>query len=121
MSALKEKIAGIVGKIHNISGVQNCALISRDGVLLGNKTVSDSNEAWFAAMCATILASAESIAVIVKNEAPRHIIIQASNGSTIIMGSGEKLLIAVHIDNSTDLDKTYETLYVIAEEIAGSF
>jgi predicted regulator of Ras-like GTPase activity (Roadblock/LC7/MglB family) len=121
MSALKEKITGIVEKIHNISGVQSCALISRDGVLLGNDTVSDSNEAWFAAMCATILASAESIAVIVKSESPRHIIIQTPNGSTIIMGSGEKLLVAVHMDSSADPNKTYEALYAIAEEIAGSF
>jgi len=121
MSVLKEKIAGIVEKIHNISGVKSCALISRDGVLLGNKTVSDSNEAWFAAMCATILASAESIAVIVKNEAPCHITIQAPSGSTIIVGTGEKLLVAVHMDSSVELDKTYEALYVIAEEIAGSF
>jgi len=117
---LKEKIAGIVEKIENISGVLNCALISRDGVLLG-KSVSDSNEAWFAAMCATILASAESIAVIVKSEAPHHITIQSPSGRTVIMGAGEKLLIAVYMNSSVELDKTYETLSIVAEEIAGSF
>jgi len=121
MSALKEKIAGIVEKIDSISGVQSCALISRDGVLLGNDTVSDSNDAWFAAMCATILASAESIAVIIKTEAPSHILIHAPSGNTVIMGSGEKILLAVHMDSSVDPSNSYQALYAIAEEIAGSF
>ena len=63
---LKEKIAGIIENIRLIDGVKLCALISRDGIMLGRYSAGDFNEAWFAAMCATLLASAESAAVIVK-------------------------------------------------------
>jgi len=100
MSALKEKINGIVTRIANIEGIQTSALISRDGVLLGKKSVSDFNEAWFAAMCATILASAESVAVIMKTESPRHVTIQTSGGDIILIRSGDKLFIAVYVDSS---------------------
>ena len=121
MSVLKEKINGIVDKIGSIPGVQSCALISRDGVLLGKKASYEFNEAWFSAMCATILASAESVAVIMKAEAPRHITIQTPDGSIVIIGSGDKLFIAAYVDKNIESDETYETFCEVAEEIAGSF
>lgn len=121
MSALKEKIDGMVNRIARIGGIRTCALISRDGVLLGKKTISDFNEAWFAAMCATILASAESVAVIMKAEAPSHVTIQTSDGNIILIRSGEKLFIAVHVDSSAENEETYNALYTVAEEITGNF
>ena len=121
MSVLKEKITGIVEEIHKTPGVQTCALISRDGICLGKQTVTNFNDAWFAAMCATILTSAESVAVILKTEAPRHITVQTSCGNIIIIGSGDKLLIAIYVDNSANLADTYEVLYAMAEEIMRSF
>ncbi|MDR2854652.1 MAG: roadblock/LC7 domain-containing protein [Methanomicrobiales archaeon] len=121
MSVLKEKIDGVIDQIANVLGTQTCALISRDGVLLGKKTVSDFNEAWFAAMCATILASAESVAGIMKAEAPDHVTIQTSDGSIILIRAGEKLLIAAYVDKSAKNEETYEALYAIAEEITENF
>lgn len=121
MSALKEKINGLVNQIASIEGIETCALISRDGVLLGKKTVSNFNETWFAAMCATILASAESVAVIMKTELPSHVTIQTPDGSIIIIRSGDKLFIAAYVSNSAENEELYGALYAVAEEITGSF
>jgi len=57
---LKEKVNMYIGKIRAIEGVRGCALISRDGIMLGQSMDGDFNEPWLAAMCATLFASAES-------------------------------------------------------------
>jgi hypothetical protein len=98
---LKEKIAGIIENIRLIDGVKLCALISRDGIMLGRYSAGDFNEAWFAAMCATLLASADGI--------------------LIIMGAGEKILLAALVDPSWDLIQMTGMLREVAEDVGGAF
>lgn len=118
---LKEKIAGIIEDITKVSGVRLCALVSRDGIMLGKHAAGDFNEAWFAAMCATLLASAESAAVIIKVQSPEMVTIQTSDGILIIMGAGDKILLTALIDPSTDMESVTASLQDIAEEVGGSF
>jgi len=118
---LKEKIAGIIENIRVIEGVKLCALVSRDGIMLGRYAVGDFNEAWFAAMCATLLASAESAAVIVKIQSPEMVTIHSADGVLIIMGAGEKILLAALIDPAQDLKHMTDLLREIAEDVGGTF
>ena len=113
---LKEKIAGIIENIRGMEGVKLCALVSRDGIMLGRYAVGDFNEAWFAAMCATLLASAESAAVIVKIQSPEMVTIHSADGVLIIMGAGEKI-----IDPAQDLKHMTDLLREIAEDVGGTF
>ena len=50
---LKEKIKGYIERIKGIEGILDCALISRDGIMLGKSLEGEFNEPWLAAMCAT--------------------------------------------------------------------
>ncbi|NLV25793.1 MAG: roadblock/LC7 domain-containing protein [Methanomicrobiales archaeon] len=118
---LKEKIAGIIENIRTIEGVKLCALVSRDGIMLGRYATGDFNEAWFAAMCATLLASAESAAVIVKIQSPEMVTIHSADGILLIMGAGEKILLAALIDPSKDLKYMTDMLREIAEDVGGTF
>lgn len=118
---LKEKISVIIDDVKTIDGVKLCALVSRDGIMLGKHAASDFNEAWFAAMCATLLASAESVAVIVKVQSPDMVTIHSPDGVLMIMGAGEKILIAALIDPSKDLGAVTNSLRSISEIIGGSF
>jgi uncharacterized protein len=118
---LKDKIAGIIENIRLIEGVRLCALVSRDGIMLGRYTSGDFNEAWFAAMCATLLASAESAAVIVKVQSPDMVTIQSPDGILVLMGAGEKILLAALVDPSEDLKSMTGMLHAIAEEVGGTF
>lgn len=118
---LKEKIAGIIESIRVIEGVKLCALVSRDGIMLGRYATGDFNEAWFAAMCATLLASAESAAVIVKIQSPEMVTIQSADGILMIMGAGEKILLATLIDPLQDVTRMTDMLREIAEDVGGTF
>lgn len=118
---LKEKIAGIIDDITKVEGVRLCALVSRDGIMLGKQASGDFNEAWFAAMCATLLASAESAAVIIKIQSPDMVTIQSTDGILIIMGAGDKILLTTLVDPASDLAHVTMTLREIAEEVGGSF
>ncbi len=118
---LKEKIAGIIADITKVGGVRLCALVSRDGIMLGKQASGEFNEAWFAAMCATLLASAESAAVIIKVQSPEMVTIQSPDGILIIMGAGDKILLTALIDSAADLAGVTATLREIAEDVGGSF
>jgi uncharacterized protein len=118
---LKEKIAGIIETIKGIDGVISCTLVSRDGILLGKYAVSEFNEAWFAAMSATLLASAESAAVIIKIQSPDVVMIKSSDGTLVIIGAGEKLLITALIDPQSDIIQVTQELIQLAEDVGGYF
>jgi uncharacterized protein len=118
---LKDKIAGIIDNIKQIEGVRLCALVSRDGIMLGRYATGDFNEAWFAAMCATLLASAESAAVIVKVQSPEMVTIHSPDGVLVLMGAGEKILLSALVDPAEDLKIMTGVLRTVAEEVGGTF
>ncbi|MBN1165724.1 MAG: roadblock/LC7 domain-containing protein [Methanospirillaceae archaeon] len=118
---LKEKIATIIGMIKGIDGVTACTLVSRDGVLLGKYADTEFNEAWFAAMSATLLASAESASVIIKIQSPDVVMIRSSDGTLVILGAGEKLLITALVTSQSDIMQVIEELMQLAEEVGGYF
>jgi predicted regulator of Ras-like GTPase activity (Roadblock/LC7/MglB family) len=72
-------------------------------------------------MCATLLASAESAAVIIKIQSPEMVTIQSLDGTLIIIGAGDKILLTTLIDPTVDMVQVTETLREIAEEVGGSF
>ncbi len=118
---LKEKISDFIETIKAVDGIKFCALVSRDGIMLGKYAEGDFNEAWFAAMCATISASAESVSVIIKVQSPEIITLQSQDGVLLIMGAGDKILIAALIDSEKDILQMTSIMKNIADEVGGSF
>jgi predicted regulator of Ras-like GTPase activity (Roadblock/LC7/MglB family) len=118
---LKEKIQDFIEKIKAIEGVSECALVSRDGIMLGNSMSSEFNEPWFAAMSATLFASAESASGIIKVAAPDRVTLTSKEGSVAVIGAGEKLLLVAVLTGKPESSPAMAALEAIAREIGGSF
>jgi predicted regulator of Ras-like GTPase activity (Roadblock/LC7/MglB family) len=118
---LKEKIQGFIEKISAVEGVSACALISRDGIMLGKSMQTEFNEPWFAAMNATLFASAESASTIIKAASPDMVTISSTDNTIVVMGAGEKLLIVAVTGRKTEPSPLVTALDAVAKEIGGSF
>jgi predicted regulator of Ras-like GTPase activity (Roadblock/LC7/MglB family) len=115
---LREKITGFIDELRTIDGITACALVSRDGIMIGKHFDTDLNEPWFAAMSATLLASAESAASIIRMKSPDSVTIHAEDAVIIVMGAGEKLLVAAIIRKDADRDAVHRKMQGIARKIA---
>ena len=118
---LKEKIQEYIEKIKAIEGVSDCALVSRDGIMLGNSIRSEFNEPWFAAMSATLFASAESASGIIKEPAPDRVTLSSKEGSIAVIGAGDKLLLVAVLKGKPESSPAMASLEALAREIGGSF
>ncbi|OPX66885.1 MAG: Roadblock/LC7 domain protein [Methanoregulaceae archaeon PtaB.Bin056] len=118
---LKEKIKGYIERIKGIEGILDCALISRDGIMLGKSFEGEFNEPWLAAMCATLFASAESTSSILKLQPPDAVSIMIKETTIMVLGAGEKLLIVAVIRNTETPASGITDLEDLAREIGGSF
>lgn len=118
---LKEKIGEYIRKIRAIEGVLGCALISRDGIMLGRSLDGEVNEPWLAAMCATLFASAESASGILKVPPPQAVSVLIEGKTVIILGAGEKLLVMAMIRGGGERPAAVQSLADLSREIGGSF
>lgn len=118
---LKEKIKGYIEKIGAIEGILGCALISRDGIMLGRSIEGDFNEPWLAAMCATLFASAESASGILKMPPPDAVSVMVRGTHVMVLGAGEKLLIVAVVRSEEEYSPAIRRLEGMARDIGGSF
>ncbi|MCU0632015.1 MAG: roadblock/LC7 domain-containing protein [Methanolinea sp.] len=118
---LKEKIKGHIERIKAIEGIRGCALISRDGIMLGQSMEGEFNEPWLAAMCATLFASAESASGILRMQPPDAVSVMMKGSTVMVLGAGEKLLIVVVIKSEVERPPAIRQLENLAGEIGGSF
>ena len=118
---LKEKIQDFIERIKAIEGVSECALVSRDGIMLGNSMSAEFNEPWFAAMSATLFASAESASGIINVAAPERVTLTSKEGSVAVIGAGEKLLLVAVLKGRPEGSPSMTALEELARDIGGSF
>lgn len=117
---LKQMIRQFVDEIKAVSGVNDCALVSTDGILIG-KSFEDSLSAQsFGAMCATMIASSEAAASVVNIASPLWIMVNSEKKAIILVPAGERLLIAVTANNEANLDGICSHLQEIGERIGGA-
>jgi len=114
---LKDKISGFIEKIRSVDGISACAIISRDGIVAGGNFDRPLNEPWFGALSATILASAESVANLVRMSAMDSVTIRGSDAEIMVMGAGDKFLVAAVLRKSADPAKVHDQLATIAKTI----
>jgi predicted regulator of Ras-like GTPase activity (Roadblock/LC7/MglB family) len=114
---LKDKISGFIEKIHAVDGIAACAVVSRDGIVAGKFLDRELNEPWFGALTATILASAESAANIIKMNSMNSVIIHGSDASLMVMGAGDNFLIAAILSKGADPIKVHDQILSIAGKI----
>lgn len=118
---LKERIEGFIKKAMEMEGIAGCALISRDGIMLGKSLPGEFNEPWLAAMSATLFASAESASSILKLPPPEGVSISAQDTTIRVLGAGEKLLLVAVIRKDAEPSPVPERLQALVREIGGAF
>ncbi|MCK9318717.1 MAG: roadblock/LC7 domain-containing protein [Methanoculleus sp.] len=117
---MEEDARRYVNEIRSIPGVVACALVSCEGVVLCKYSREGSlSSPLFAAMCATVLASAEAACGSVRIQRPSMVTIAASDSAILIVSAEEAALIAAVIDKSADLSTVQRQLSDIAIRIGG--
>jgi predicted regulator of Ras-like GTPase activity (Roadblock/LC7/MglB family) len=114
---LKDKISGFIEKIRGVDGVMTCAVVSRDGIIAGKFLDRELNEPWFGALTATIYASAESAANIIKMHSMDSVTIHGPDESIMVMGAGDNFLVATILSNRADPSKAHDQVLSITEKI----
>jgi uncharacterized protein len=116
--SLEKRASEYIDEIRSISGVVGCALVSQDGFVLGKYYREDGpSSSLFAAMSATVLASAEAAASSIPIQPPSSIIINTADATILIMSVGEAALVTAVIDKSADLPTVQKQLSAIATKI----
>jgi len=115
---LKERINQFIKEITGVKGVKACVIASRDGILMGRAFTGGVSVPSFAAMSATMLASAEAAASISHIQPPERITVMSPDATIMVISAGERTLLAVVLEDKADLEATYTALTKIAADIA---
>ncbi|MCM2465298.1 roadblock/LC7 domain-containing protein [Methanoculleus oceani] len=115
---MEENAPRYVDEIRSVAGVAACALVSDEGRIMG-KYFREGNlsSSLFAAMCATVLASAEAACGSANIERPSMVTISAADATILIVSAGETALITAVIEKSADLSTVQRQLLDIAVRI----
>ncbi|WP_048111684.1 roadblock/LC7 domain-containing protein [Methanoculleus sp. MH98A] len=115
---MEESAQRHIDEVRSVVGVAACALVSSDGRILGKHfPEGDLTSSLFAAMSATILASAEAACGSVDVERPFLVAVASADATILIVSVGEAALIAAVIDKSADLPTVQRQLLDIAVRI----
>jgi predicted regulator of Ras-like GTPase activity (Roadblock/LC7/MglB family) len=114
---LKEKIQSLIDAVMAIDGVVDCALISREGRMLGSTLGEDVPVSALAAMSATIAASTDATASILHMKTPASVLCESEDGTFSISVAGQTALIATILDRSADVNALKVQLANIARKV----
>jgi hypothetical protein len=107
-----------IDEIRSVVGVAACALVSCEGIIMGKYFPEGGlSSSLFAAMCATVIASAEAACGSANIERPSMVTITAADATILILSAGEAALITAVIDKSVDLPRVQRQLLDIAVRI----
>jgi predicted regulator of Ras-like GTPase activity (Roadblock/LC7/MglB family) len=116
---MEENALQCIDELRSIPEVVACALVSCEGTVMGKYFREGSPSSLFAAMCATVLASADAACSSLHIQRPSLVTIAAADATILIMAVGEAALITAVIDKSADLPTVQRRLSSIAVRIGG--
>ncbi len=107
-----------IDEIRSIEGIIACALVSQDGFVMG-KYFRDNGHApsLFAAMSATILASAEAAASAIHISSPSSVLVTTADAAILVVYAGSERLITAVVEKSANLIDICEQVAAIAARI----
>ncbi len=113
-----EKAQSYVDEVRSIEGIIACALVSQDGFVMGKYFRDDGHTpSLFAAMSATILASAEAAASAVHISSPSSVIVTTADAAILVVYAGSETLITAVVEKSANLMDVCEQIAAIAARI----
>jgi len=90
----KEELEELLNTLRDRADLDEVALVTRDGLLVASSTSqADFHEEVFAAMSATVLASAETAMQEMKKGTPSWVVVVSEEARLVAMGAGEKVLL----------------------------
>ncbi len=118
-TTLNDTIRDAVAEIRATRGVVECAVVSRDGTVISNHLRSDVSAPAFAAISATMLASAEAATNLLSLPEPSHLVAYSQDAHLLVMGAGSQMLVSATVDKRTDISPVFERLSKIASKMGG--
>jgi uncharacterized protein len=98
-----ELIDKILADLKKAGGVEACAAVSRDGLLIRSSLHKEQFAESFAAMSATMLGAAETASIELGKGIPNRVIVESSEGRLIAVGAGPKALLVVIVSQDVGL------------------
>ncbi len=114
---LNENIRDLIDAVMALDGVVDCALITREGRMLGSTLGEDVPGSTLAAVSATIAASTDAAASILHRKTPSSVLCESEEGAFLISSAGETRLIATILDRSADANALKVQLANIARKV----
>jgi predicted regulator of Ras-like GTPase activity (Roadblock/LC7/MglB family) len=114
---LNEKIQGFIDAVMALDGVNDCALVSREGRMLGSTLGDDVPVSALAAMSATIVASTEAAASVLHMKTPSYVCCESEDDTIAISSAGGTALVVTILGRSADADALKVRLASIARSL----
>ncbi len=103
MSDITEMVDRVLTDLQKIGGIEACAVVSRDGLLIRGILQKEQFAESIAAMSATMLGAAENATIEIGKGVPRRVIVESEQGRMIAVGAGSKALLVVIVDSNAGL------------------
>ena len=118
METIANMLEKILDEILSVGGVELCAIVSKQGLLMVSKEANPGldSEA-FAALTATLYMSAESTTLRLSKQKPKSIIVETDDKQLITYEAGPEALIVVLVGNKGFIGLILNQLKKVAEKI----
>ncbi len=103
MTDTMEMMDQVLLDLKRSGGVEACAAVSRDGLLIRSSIQKEQFAESFAAMAATMLGAAETASTELGKGVPNRVIVESSSGRLIAIGAGSKALLVVIVSPDAGL------------------
>jgi predicted regulator of Ras-like GTPase activity (Roadblock/LC7/MglB family) len=103
MSDITEMVDKVLADLQKIGGIEACAVVSRDGLLIRSISQRGLFANSIAAMSATMLGAAENATIEIGKGIPKRVIVESEQGRLIAVGAGSKALLIVIVDSNAGL------------------
>lgn len=98
-----EMVDKLLVELKRSGGVEACAAVSRDGLLIRSGLQKEQFAESFAAMSATMLGAAETASTELGKGIPNRVIVESATGRLIAIGAGPKALLVVIVSPDAGL------------------
>ena len=118
METITSMLEKILDDLQAVGGVELCAVVSKQGLILVSRETSQGLESEaFAVLTATLFMSAESTTMRLSSQKPKWIIVETKNKQLIIYEAGPNALIVVFVGNEGYIGLILNELKKAAEKV----
>lgn len=104
MASPNKAIREVLNELRSIGEISNAAVVSRSGMLIDGDAPDNIHMETFGAMMAIMLGAAET-ATSESNDTLQHIDIELTQTRLVLMGAGQRILLACFISDKSARDR----------------